>query len=662
MQLTKLLVSGADDTNAAVSKLHGYHGHLASYLTEQVISKMPSELREFVLKTSILERFNSDLANAVTDRENGLECIRALEPLQALLVPLDDDWEWYRYHHLFAECLQDLLRQEGQDAFVKLHKKAASKFCELGLFADAVRHAREARDFDQCASIIIEAGGWELILFGGIGYLAGLMANIPEKEMRKYPRLLYARSYLAMKHGDIPLARAFYDAAILREKELEDVSDGVRDKLSVGMLLDIYEETPITKPEANVLERYLEQIGETDAVSRGINYCLMSLRDLAFGDFTSGYECAQKAMKAMREGDTVLGLNYCFVHAGMNALHNGKYQVATANFDKAGELAADNFGADSGLRYFTDLCTYALLYWKSDLDEKAAKNLKRAVSYVQDYDGWSEYYMLGFDALFHRAIQKNAFDEALEVLRELRRTAAERNLDRLAKFADALELRMLVTQNKLTKASMIFENIITWFDVGALGKSNTTWQPGITAACSCACFLAAIGKFEQAIEYIDKGLAVTEKIGAEFYRLRILLVKATIMKQADRMEEAVEALLRALDLGAQNGLRQPFIVNDIEKLLRVTRSQLRFDEKRLVTADFLSKILERDDNSQQQVSNRETEVLEELSTGKSNKEIARALDMTENTVKFHLKNIFSKLNVSRRVQAIEKARQLDLID
>src|SRR5690606_30182634 len=171
IQLARLI---ADDGNGGARLLESFHGrggHLATYLADQVLAELPGEIQEFLMQTAILERFNAPLADAVTGRNDSREMLHRLEPLHSFLVPLDEGLAWFRYHHLFADHLQDQLHRRHPEMVRALHGRASQWFESNGYLGDAVRHARVAADYERCACLIEAAGGWELVLFGGIGQL-----------------------------------------------------------------------------------------------------------------------------------------------------------------------------------------------------------------------------------------------------------------------------------------------------------------------------------------------------------------------------------------------------------------------------------------------------------------------------------------------------------
>ncbi len=668
VQLAKLLLSGDEDIEQALMRLHGHRGHIASYLTDQIIATLPDDQRTFILKTSILDKFNASLADAVCERKDSLNILKALEPLHALLVPIDNDYEWFRYHHLFAECLHDQLRQTHSDEYEALHRRASRWLEENGYYSDAVRHARMIGDYSLCAELISNAGGWELILFGGIGYLRNLVWNIPDSELPNYPRMQVAKAYLSLKDGQVKTARALFDSAEAQSKDYPGDEKLERDLLNVRVLLETYEDNMLVDPDNELLHGLNEKLSQYDAVTAGIIQCQLSLRYAAFGNFEAASEQARNAMRSMRQADTVLGLNYCYIHAGMSAFYQGAYQVAYANFEQAEEMAADNFGADSGLKYVADVCMHALLFWRGDLQEEGYERLRKALAHVQDYDGWLDIYAIGFDACFHQALHDQDFDGALRTVEQMKMIAWDRGLRRLDQLAEALTLLALVHAGARQEAALEYEAISDWYEPGAWKNNRWLWLTHVAAANACALHFKAEGEHGQAFAHIEDAIACAAALGANFHLLRSHLVKADIFEKGGDREAAMGPLLAALDLGARERLRQPFIGGVAEKLLRALRGKIRWENQNIIVANFISDILGLEARQSQTggegnvLSDREVQVIEELSLGKSNKEIARALDMTENTVKFHLKNIFAKLNVSRRLQAVTAARQRNLID
>lgn len=151
LQLAALSVQGRADASAFIAGFAGDDRHVVDYLVEEVLARQPDEVREFLLGTSVLERFSGPLCDAVTGRSDGRATLLALERANMFLVPLDDRREWYRYHHLFADVLRSHL-VGGRVADV--HRRASDWFEASGDTAAAVEHALAAGDVDRAAVLM----------------------------------------------------------------------------------------------------------------------------------------------------------------------------------------------------------------------------------------------------------------------------------------------------------------------------------------------------------------------------------------------------------------------------------------------------------------------------------------------------------------------------
>ena len=145
---------GDADTASFIQSFTGSHRFVLDYLVEEVLQHQPEHIRSFLLQTAILERFCAPLCNAVTEQEDGKEMLDALERSNLFVIPLDDQRQWYRYHHLFAEVLQAHLQEAQPDRVSTLHRRASEWYEQNGLRSDAIRHALAAKDFELAAGLI----------------------------------------------------------------------------------------------------------------------------------------------------------------------------------------------------------------------------------------------------------------------------------------------------------------------------------------------------------------------------------------------------------------------------------------------------------------------------------------------------------------------------
>ena len=154
LQLAALSMQGREDIPAFIRAFAGDNRYILDYLVEEVLQRQPDHVRSFLLQTSILDRLNGPLCDAVTGQDEGNARLEALERGNFFVVPLDDKRHWYRYHHLFAEVLFAHLREDQPDQVATLHRRASKWYEQHGSAADAIRHALAAKDFARAADLV----------------------------------------------------------------------------------------------------------------------------------------------------------------------------------------------------------------------------------------------------------------------------------------------------------------------------------------------------------------------------------------------------------------------------------------------------------------------------------------------------------------------------
>ncbi|HNB54305.1 MAG TPA: tetratricopeptide repeat protein, partial [Anaerolineales bacterium] len=154
LQLAALSMKGTQDVAGFIQTFTGDHRYIADYLIEEVLHHQPDPVRNFLLQTSILDRLNGSLCDAVTRQSGGQARLEALQRGNFFLIPLDDRRHWYRYHHLFAEVLRLHLKAEQPEQVSALHRRASVWYEENGSAGNAIHHALAAEDFERAANLI----------------------------------------------------------------------------------------------------------------------------------------------------------------------------------------------------------------------------------------------------------------------------------------------------------------------------------------------------------------------------------------------------------------------------------------------------------------------------------------------------------------------------
>ena len=263
LYLAALWLRDLEDPDQGVRAFLGSARHVADYLTDEVLTALAPQTRDFLVRTSVLGRFTPELCDAVLGREDSAAVLAELERSNMFLVALSGEGDWYRYHHLFGELLQmELEREQARE----LRRRAAAWCCTHGLIEDAIEYAAAAEDAETVAKLLIEHDR-EFVWGGRIGQLLGWVRWLP-------PELL-------LEHPSLPAAGAFATAMLARPE------------VDVQRLLAVAERARRERPQ--LWSPYLEGVVE---VTRAMA--------IERGDVGAAVEHAHRAVAAARAGADAL--------------------------------------------------------------------------------------------------------------------------------------------------------------------------------------------------------------------------------------------------------------------------------------------------------------------------------------------------------------------
>jgi LuxR family transcriptional regulator, maltose regulon positive regulatory protein len=188
LQLAALSLHGRDDMTSFITSFAGDDRFVVDYLVDEVLDQQPLALRRFLLDTSVLDRLCGPLCDAVTASSDGATTLETLERRNLLLVPLDNQRQWYRYHHLFADVLHARLLAERPEDVPVLHRRASDWYEHAGHLEPAVRHAFAANDVDLAADLI-EVAAPALRRRRAEGTLLDWVAQVPTSALARRPVL-----------------------------------------------------------------------------------------------------------------------------------------------------------------------------------------------------------------------------------------------------------------------------------------------------------------------------------------------------------------------------------------------------------------------------------------------------------------------------------------
>jgi len=293
LQLARLWLDRGRRKPESLKDFSGRTTEMTDYLAEQIVADLSEDLREFLLDTAILERFNAPLADAVRDRSDSGALLERLAHFDALLIPLDDAREWFRYHLLFADFLCLRLKRSSARRVSVLRRRAALALAAFGDLPEAVQHAISADDTALAVALTQQAGGWELILWKGIGYVRSVLKCFSELTIRSEPVLQLTQAYL-----DIKLAR--FDAArellALSFTMLDTAGPRIRRDFNIVQSLWNGYVDDRAADWTEEIEAYINDLDPSDHLGRGTLNCERAIAALGNGSLESAEAESRRAI------------------------------------------------------------------------------------------------------------------------------------------------------------------------------------------------------------------------------------------------------------------------------------------------------------------------------------------------------------------------------
>jgi LuxR family transcriptional regulator, maltose regulon positive regulatory protein len=668
LRLAALAAAGHPDPERFAAGFSGTERTVAEYLLAEVLERQGERVRRLLLRTSILDRVNGELADLLTGDEGAERVLQDLEAANAFVTSLDGGQSWFRYHQLFAGLLRLELRRTAPDEVAGLHRAAAGWLAGHGYPVEAIRQAQAARDWDLAARLL--AGHWpSLYLDGRFGAIHELVAGFPAG-------LAVADAGLAVVAAADELARGSLEVAgrylSLAERGLDDVPEAgqgqARLMVAVVRLLLARQRGDLTAVTegAGRLPGMAEHMG-SDLAAPGLGENLRALALISLGSterWAGAHDDSKQHLERGIELARRIGRPYLeftgLVHWAMEmprstATDKPRSIVAEANYSRQAVELARRHG------------------WTDDPAFGVACSAVGAVLAVQGRPDEAEPWIQRAERNV-RTETEPAASLAIRYVRGLLEQARGRDAAALAAFEAVEPLARQIASPQYILPRARAQQV---YSLVRLGQAERAGQllDGLSAAdrdhpeirIAAAELRLAEGNPSGALAELARVLDGPLPVILGFRVVTAYALEAVAHDRLGDRDAAEGALERALDLAEPDEVLTPFLLSPVHALLE------RHPPHRTAHASLIAEIRSLHAGAKpvprppspgplaDPLSGSETRVLRYLPTNLTAPEIARELSVSPHTVRSHIKSVYAKLGTNRRAGAVERARALGLL-
>jgi LuxR family maltose regulon positive regulatory protein len=661
LRLAALSLAGHPDPDLFAAGFSGSERTVAEYLLAEVLGRQPKQVRRLLVRTSVLERVNGELADLLTAGSGGGRILRELEQANAFVLALDSQRSWFHYHTLFADLLQlELLDTTAQDELARLHGAAAAWFGEHGFPVEAVRHAQAAHDWSLAARLLSDHW-FGLALDGQAATADDLLCGFPEDVIAADPELTTLLAARELNQGSLADAERHIQLAA---EGSESVAADRRGHLQIALgmqrltLARLRGDLPVAIEEARHL------LTPAGIPGRAEELRAMALLSLGTTEWRTGrLEEAEQHLEQARAQAVRIGrpyLEFASLVQWARAVTARSFALVTEFSTQAIELAGRHGWTDDPLTGDAYLVLGAALVWRGRLEEAEPwiQRAERAVrAEAEPAAALGLHYVQA-----HFELASGRAQAALAAFR-----AAERQAERLVgPHPLATQVRSALLQTLVrTGAAEHVEQTLAELD----DKERETGEMRATLAT----LRLAQGDPRAAALALEPVLDGSAPVTRQASLSEAFVLAAAAHDALGDSDGAVRALERALDIAESDGAVLPFLLHPVPGLLE------RHPRHRTVHAALISEILNllgpggdsrasrseapRDGlpSPREPLSESETRVLRYLPTDLSAREIADELFLSWYTVKTHMRHLYAKLGTHTRHETVQRARALGLL-
>lgn len=690
LQLAALSLQGRNVESMAgfISDFAGTHHYIADYLVEEVLNRQSDRIREFLLCTSVLDQLTGSLCDALLDRGDGQNMLEALERSNLFLTELDDERQWYRYHHLFADLLKSRLRQNDLHRWTDLHRRAALWCEQQGMIEESVQYALKTEDYELAGNLIEKASG-DMVSRERISLMTRWVKSLPKGELYSRPRLcinyVWTLSFGGyLDQADVLLSYielAFEEYKALGEKTVfHSRLTNLKAKLQPGPVGLPFEDriSIILNVQHASIERFRD-------LEKAKNYCELALKQIPANDYDDltatlfflGHiqllngetllarqtlqESLRLTLLTQESSINLSAVNYL----GQAMLLQGKLRQAMELFRQASHWMGDR---PKSYLLGIELIRIGDVHREWNELDQASQNIQEGLRLAESI-GDFVFLREGYIAKSKLEQSLGNLEGAGYYLQKAEQIARNTETMRGITPIKALQVRLWIGRDELQPAEHWIDDWVQ--DVEKYSTQDSLHFLDEYSLLTLARWYIAEGRLGEAKRLLDQLLGFAASAGRHGRVIEILILQALAKYAGGEKIGSVETLTKALALAQPEGYLRLFVDEGVkmEELLELVVKSTGVGGLTSYTDKLLGAFQDRLAKPSvslrqpllEPLSPRELEILYLVAGGMSNRQIADKLVLATGTVKKHLNNIFGKLDVQNRTQSVARARELHLL-
>jgi LuxR family transcriptional regulator, maltose regulon positive regulatory protein len=670
LELAALVLAGSSEPNVFIQHFAGTDTSVVDYLCDMVLSQMDERTRDIVFRISMFDRVCAPLTRAITDANDAEEALLGLRTRNLFLIPLDRSWEWVRFHHLVGEFFRETYRRKAPVQARECLLRGAQWLHANDHIEEAVNYMIRAQEWEQATQWVADSVEELVFRYGYHQTILRWMHALPEASVDRYPVI---RTQYAFALSFYPLDQE-YEAQIYRLQQLlqnleahahQDASriDELRCavEMQVAMSAGLRDEG---MRGGELAARWLARWPEASLRRKGVMGNVLSFGHKTRGHIDEGLQMIAETRQWLEQSEGYYALSWTAYLEAVLHLKRGSYFDSRLACTRGIELVERKLHGHPGQISLLHALLAGIAY-EFDEIEQALAHLDLASSSVNEY-AHADAVIVAY--LTQARIQHLRHDEsgALAMLQEGQKLGEQRGWRRVTLSLAAEECRSLARAGLQEEARVV----ATRFDFHELPVRSGASPLSSDKALRAASRYLLKQSPRVVVEALDAALENSPQRGLAHRTVELLILRALAEKEDGDWASALADVRRALTIAAPRNYARVFL--DEGRELAALIDRLDMEQLRGTEAAPLARRLQRamctpDDQGSapigmgKELTKRELSILKRLETGLSNKEIAESIFVSEGTLKWHLHNVYGKLNVKNRTRAMARARALGIL-